>query len=202
MTAVDEVRLKKSVHNNAIFDLAWNRDDSEIITTSGDQKVHVSDAETAALKHTLIGQSGSVKCLDVDASNPDFVLSAGREGNITLHDVREKGNEKEENLPVWCVHQSHAPVRSKVDSKKRYRFGTRGSVTSVKFVPDSRHVMSSGATDGLVKLWDLRMTRKIPKPVAEFNPCKRDKCTRNHGIHSLDITPDGSRILVGSLNNK
>jgi len=41
---------------------------------------------------------------------------------------------------------------------------------------------------------------KRRKPVAEDIPCASSECTRNHGITSLDVHPNGSELLVSTCD--
>eukprot|EP00475_Leptophrys_vorax_P018435 TRINITY_DN25224_c0_g1_i1.p1 TRINITY_DN25224_c0_g1~~TRINITY_DN25224_c0_g1_i1.p1 ORF type:complete len:497 (+),score=90.21 TRINITY_DN25224_c0_g1_i1:32-1492(+) len=203
---VDQVRLKIPVHKNTIYDLTWNRNDTEIVTASADQLVSILDVETGTVKTKLSGHFGSVKCVSAHPDHPDIVVSATRDGMILIHDTREQSVKKSENGEIG-VHRSlmraHEVPRPKTDQKKkRVRAGTSGSITGVKFIPGTMQMLSCGATDGFVKLWDIRADKLNSRCMGQLNPCKRDNCSRIHGIHSLDITSDASRVLVGARNSK
>ncbi|KAJ9103282.1 hypothetical protein QFC21_002705 [Naganishia friedmannii] len=79
-------------HSNAIFDLQWDEADERILTASGDQlgAVHrLTEGGDVRREAVLSGHTSSVKtCAWYDQNT---VLTAGRDGNIHIYDLRCTG---------------------------------------------------------------------------------------------------------------
>ncbi|WWC85496.1 uncharacterized protein L201_000360 [Kwoniella dendrophila CBS 6074] len=91
-------------HGNAIFDMKWSRDDSRVLTASGDQstRLHALTTPTPTLLATLKGHTSSVKTtvfFDPSRSHSDpsvsssVIASSGRDGNILIYDIRCRGKQ-------------------------------------------------------------------------------------------------------------
>uniref|UniRef100_A0A453H576 Uncharacterized protein n=1 Tax=Aegilops tauschii subsp. strangulata TaxID=200361 RepID=A0A453H576_AEGTS len=66
-----ETRLSDWVaHNNAIFDVCWIKEGSQLLTASGDQTVKIWSVENKKCLGVLSGHTGSVKSLSCHSSNP------------------------------------------------------------------------------------------------------------------------------------
>lgn len=76
------------------------------------------------------------------------------------------------------------------------------SVTSLLFLPAPRSNMlvTSGASDACLRLWDLRTTyalrRKAPVPLAVTSQPESHSRNRQFGITSMDLSTDGSRLYA------
>ncbi|WVO24023.1 uncharacterized protein IAS62_005383 [Cryptococcus decagattii] len=116
-------------HGNAIFDLKWSRDDTKVLTASGDQtsRLHALTTPTPTLLATLRGHTSSVKTVTFldpsrsanDPSQSSVIASGGRDGNILIYDVRTKGRDPE------LGEYGTGPVRRE-GSRERYRDGIPG----------------------------------------------------------------------------
>lgn len=231
LTAFVDSRIDDSVvhrfysHSNAIFDVLWNKNDSELITASGDRTVKVWDSATTELKNTLIGHSGSVKNVTGNPMNQskfrififlvdlaklnsnclsiDLLGSCSRDGSIMVFDTRSKNDGKGGSI-VFKAEQAHS-LRKTMIKRRRIGldFGCSGTVSSVKFANDGYTLLSAGASDGLVKFWDIRFSKNNKKVLsrASFNPCERSGCSRQHGITSIDVSRDGGKLMVSSCND-
>jgi WD40 repeat protein len=210
----DKLQFKSDVHQNAIFDLLWNNSDAELITASGDRTLKIVDTETQNIKLTLRNHTGSVKSVSAHDSNPNILVSSSRDGSLCLWDTRESTKHSDEQFDDFIcsahtVFEAHKLIR-KGSKRKRVEFGSSSSVTSVKFFGNTNTIISAGASDGCVKLWDLRTLkerksstiRKSIVPLSEFSPCVRAKCDRPYGIISLDVSLDASQILMSASNHR
>lgn len=56
-------------HENAIFDMCWIKEDTNILTASGDQTIRIWDVEKQECTGVLIGHTGSVKSLSSHPTN-------------------------------------------------------------------------------------------------------------------------------------
>jgi WD40 repeat protein len=223
-----------TAHDNAIFDVAWLHDDRAIATAGGDATTRVFDVETNTRIALLRGHAGSAKCVRPCPSAPSLLFSAGRDGHILGFDLRApaqtdplheaflspvlKINSPHTRTVCYAVTQSIGRKRRRVqaDSPAILR---GGSVTSLAFSPSHpMQLYSSGASDGAVKLWDLRRLQQTPSSVKATdnfseapllsvvpgNEARHDdphKVARPHGIANIDIDASGRRLLVSSTNS-
>lgn len=164
-------------HDNAIFDIIWMQDDTQVATASGDGTIRVFDVESTYRRALLRGHSGSAKCIRALPSMPNVLMSAARDGNVRAYDLRtpsvtDRVNREEYHTPVFTIHQPHTPAsglataigagsrkrrRVRADKPRASQFA---SVTSLAFYPGRDSMLyTAGAADGCVKLWDLRSLR-------------------------------------------
>lgn len=220
--------------DNAIFDLCWLNDDRDIATAGGDGTVRVFDVETSTRRALMGGHSGTVKSVRPCPSAPHIFLTAGRDGNILGFDLRVPAQSHafrgpQHSAVLKIAHPHTHSVRysmTQAIGRKRRRVQAQGpptalvgSVTSLVFSPTNHaQLFSSGASDGAVKLWDMRCLRSATakangasfeedKPVASVvpgNELRRDdpyKSGRPHGIANVDIDATGKHLLVSSTDS-
>lgn len=223
-----------AAHNNAIFDVAWLQGDESIATAAGDACVRVFDVETAGHKALLRGHTGSARCVRPCPAAPHLLFTAARDGNILGFDLRTRTDclpyKEPFHSPVLKVSGPHnRPVHYSTTQslgRKRRRVqadspptARAGSVTSLVFSPQNHtQLFSAGASDGAVKLWDMRKLRascgknnvasaEPDTPIATVIPggeVRRDdpyKASRPHGIAHIDVDPSGRRLLVSSTDS-
>eukprot|EP01018_Ginkgo_biloba_P036131 Gb_09523 [translate_table: standard] len=146
-------------HNNAIFDICWIRDDTRILSASGDQtafplQIRLWDVQARAGLGVMKGHTGSVKSLCSHPVHPDLFVSGSRDGSVAFWDVRSNSTSSDRTSEE-CFQKS---VMDLVASK---------SITAVVYLKDERVVASAGAADSVVKFWD---TRKLKAPIAQTPP--------------------------------
>ena len=200
-----------SCHANAIFDVAWVAEQEQLLTTSGDQTVRLFDMrEQTELRCFRGGHNGSVKTISsLDAS---IFASGGRDGNICVWDARVP-----QARPTFIVPGAH---ETPMPGKRKRAGGLAGAsapsaaVSCVCFVHDaSAKLATGGATDGLIKIWDLRSLSsssgssaratskaRAPAPFQVLRPPVAGNA-RTRGITSLAVDPSGSRLLATTTNS-
>ncbi|XP_058188183.1 uncharacterized protein LOC131304807 [Rhododendron vialii] len=188
-------------HQNAIFDICWIKEDTRIITASGDQSVKVWDAQEKKCIATLMGHTGSVKSTCSHPTNPDLIVSGARDGLLMLWDLRcsNSKNGRPSPIPLVEVRDAH-----KSPHGKRVRRGKAAptSVTSVLYLKDEISIASAGAVDSVVKFWDVR---NLKVPVIQACPNSEvaiEKKRRLHGISSLSQDLNGVFIAASCMDNR
>ncbi|KAL5530610.1 hypothetical protein ACEPAF_6868 [Sanghuangporus sanghuang] len=159
-------RTTLHIHANGVFDVKWSPSDHFIATASGDRTVTITDpsSSTGAALYQLVGHSHTAKCVAWDPRSNDLLVSGGRDGSICLWDLRAKRRGiNVHQRPVLTIPFVHEDVPGKAPRKGRVSLTPR-SVTSLVYVPDSSHeIISSGAANGILRKWDLRLPVSSPK---------------------------------------
>ncbi|XP_054617949.1 denticleless protein homolog [Dunckerocampus dactyliophorus] len=151
-------------HENAVFDIAWVPGESQLVTAAGDQMARLWDVKSGELLGSFKGHLCSLKSVAFTLEDRAVFCTGARDGNILVWDTRcskKDGFYKQ----VKQIRGAHNKAEANPPSKtKKRRLSTRGmapsvdtqqSVTVVLF-RDQHTLISSGAVDGVVKMWDLR----------------------------------------------
>ena len=147
-----EGRRDWRAHYNAIFALAWVPGQQRLLTASGDQTCRLFDVQTQVELRAFHGHRGSVKAV---ASLDAHVFASGaRDGTVCIWDARLT-----QERPVTMLADVHAPPAGAALKRRRSGHPTPASVSSILFLGEdvaSAKLVSAGATDGAIKLWDMR----------------------------------------------
>ncbi|XP_033124841.1 denticleless protein homolog [Anneissia japonica] len=197
-----------TAHNNAIFDLAWVNDSAKLVTASGDQSAVVWDIEKHVSIATMRGHSCSLKSVAVSKCNSNILSTGARDGNVMVWDLRCNQRENGSYAPVKIIHCAHTdPAVLKPPKIKRRRLSqtkpsrdSQQSVTSVIF-QEENFLLTSGATDGAIKLWDLRKSYigTAKKPVRQFTYAGQS--SRRHGYSCLTLDPACSMLYASCTDD-
>ncbi|KAJ8546360.1 hypothetical protein K7X08_018943 [Anisodus acutangulus] len=188
-------------HDNAIFDVCWIKEDTNILTASGDQSIKVWDAQGKQCVRALMGHTGSVKSICPHPTNHDIIVSGSRDGSFALWDLR-CSDSSSENLcipSIATVHEAHSSP-----SQRRTRRGKASSVsiTSILYLKDELSIASAGAVDSVIKFWD---TRNLKCPVIQACPhpdASIQKAHRFHGVSSLSQDLNGAFISASCMDSR
>ncbi|KAL2650767.1 hypothetical protein R1flu_018895 [Riccia fluitans] len=151
-----DLRSKLSMaHTNAVFDVCWTKDDTHILTASGNQTIRLWDIENKKGVRAMTGHAGSVKSICVHPSQSDTLVSGSRDGCVFFWDLRIQSGSLArcpKHMPVTKIKDAHKGVLN-VKRRKGY---TR-SVTSVMYVKDERLVATAGANDGYIPVLEAKL---------------------------------------------
>ncbi|KAG6844112.1 hypothetical protein H0H87_009718 [Tephrocybe sp. NHM501043] len=200
------------VHQNGIFDVKWNHDDSRLATCSGDQSTKIVCSTTGQCQYTLRGHASTVKSIAWDPSNVNLLSTGGRDGGICLWDVRIPGVEQDGAhtlSPVISIPGAHEDSMSKARRRGKKVPAPR-SVTSLIYPEMGTYgVVSSGSFDGVLKYWDLRLPiltkrsgkRKVPTNLysSPNDPTTFHGSRRSRGIVKLSAGTGPTAGLVFGL---
>ncbi|OEL24607.1 Denticleless protein-like protein [Dichanthelium oligosanthes] len=180
-------------HNNAIFDVCWIKEGSQILTASGDQTVKIWSVGNRKCIGVLSGHTGSVKSLACHSSNPELIVSGSRDGSFALWDLRcdpKSPNNHGETclMSSAVVREAHSPIqRSRTRSRAK---AASTSITSVLYLKDDVSIATSGAAD---KIYLYSVLHVNKGPVKVYTGSKIE----SFFVKSA-ISPDGNHILGGS----
>ncbi|NXK96603.1 DTL protein, partial [Formicarius rufipectus] len=198
-------------HSNAVFDLAWVPGEHRIVTASGDQTAKVWDVRASELLGICKGHQCSLKSVAFSRFEKAVFCTGGRDGNIMVWDTR--CNKKDGFYrQVNHISGAHNVADKQTPSKpKKKRQNLRGlaplvdfqqSVTVVLF-QDEHTLISAGAVDGVIKVWDLRKNyaayRQDPLPYKAF--CYPGTSTRKLGYSSLVLDSTGANLFANCTDD-
>ncbi|KAJ8355600.1 hypothetical protein SKAU_G00183940 [Synaphobranchus kaupii] len=168
-----------AAHENAIFDLSWVPGEASLVTASGDKTAVLWDVRTGDLMGTFKGHVCSLKSVAFAPQKTAVFCTGGarREHHAVGHQVHQER---------WFLQTGMAPM---VD--------TQQSVTVVLF-QDEHTLLSSGAVDGTIKMWDLRKnyTAHHQDPVALQTYPYPGSCTRKLGYSGMVLDSTGSNLFA------
>ncbi|XP_018550475.1 denticleless protein homolog [Lates calcarifer] len=167
-------------HENAVFDIAWVPGEPQVVTAAGDQMARLWDVKSGDMLGSFKGHLCSLKSVAFSPEEKAVFCTGARDGNIMVWDTRcskKDGFYKQ----VKQISGAHNKAETNPPSKtKRRRSCPRGmapsvdtqqSVTVVLF-RDQHTLISSGAVDGVIKMWDLRKNytvhRQDPVPLQTY----------------------------------
>ncbi|GJJ73760.1 denticleless [Entomortierella parvispora] len=197
-------------HQNAIFDLCWTRDDSKIVSVSGDQTARLHDVETKKCLGTFSGHSGSIKSISMKQSDDNIFATAARDGNVMIWDVRCSSTASPRGdisyRPADRLINVHTSTRRAAPTKKT-KHGSDGANTAsaVQYMLHNDNILAStGSLDGSIKFWDVRnhgsyFRHTFPTPIqaSKYTPITK----RAHGMTSMALSPDGVSLFAVSSDN-
>lgn len=193
-------------HNNAVFDLTWLFQRLKIVTASGDYTSKLFDISQSGIvaERTFVGHMRSVKTVTYKKDDSSVFASGGRDGNIILWDTRSEAS----NFIGKCdksIQNSHtSKVATPSRSKKKSVVLTPSqnkSVTGLVF-QDSNTLISCGAGDGCIKVWDVRKNYTVNKrdPLPKYILRYPGKSTKN-GFSSIILDKSGVKLYANCLDN-
>ncbi|NXG54574.1 DTL protein, partial [Hemiprocne comata] len=198
-------------HSNAVFDLAWVPGEHKIVTASGDQTAKVWDVRASELLGICKGHQCSLKSVAFSRFEKAVFCTGGRDGNIMVWDTR--CNKKDGFYrQVNQISGAHNVVDKQTPSKpKKKRQNLRGLAPVVDFqqsvtvvlLQDEHTLISAGAVDGVIKVWDLRKNyaahRQDPVPFKSF--CYPGTSTRKLGYSSLVLDSTGANLFANCTDD-
>ncbi|ESP02282.1 hypothetical protein LOTGIDRAFT_138584 [Lottia gigantea] len=195
--------LEWQAHNNAVFDLAWMEKEEKLLTASGDQTAVLWDVKTSQKLETFKGHTSSIRSVAFRKFDDSVLATGSRDGHIMLWDKRL--NHKDGAIPAYNTIKN-AHVISSAKQKKKNRLGpaldSQQSVTVVTF-QDENLLISAGAVDGFIKVWDLRKnyTNISTEPMSRYVFPYSGNCQRRHGYSCLTLDSYNSTLYASCTDD-
>ncbi|CAD5123159.1 DgyrCDS11529 [Dimorphilus gyrociliatus] len=208
--AANSVVQEWLAHENAAFDVCWVKGSNKLLTAAGDRTVALWDVLNEAKLRTFKGHQSSVKTVTTNPFSDSLYASGSRDGHIILWDDRVANNNNindsinakggYDSLGVRFIRNAHTSI---VDTNKRRskRFSSSSvAITSVLFLNENQ-ILSSGSSDGEVRLWDMRKSfckdnkDIMAKPVHVF-PYPALKGRRKRGYSTMVLDSSHSRLFA------
>ncbi|CAH2254473.1 denticleless homolog [Pelobates cultripes] len=199
-------------HTNAVFDIAWVPGEHKIVTASGDQTAKLWDVKASEVIGVCRGHQCSLKSVAFSKFETAVFSTGGRDGNIMVWDTRcnkKDGFYRHVNQIAGAHNALEKQTPSKTSKKKKPAI--RGLAPSVDFqqsvtvviFQDEQTIISAGAVDGIVKVWDLRKNytvyRQDPIPSKIF-PYPGNS-TRKLGYTSLVLDSTGTNLFANCTDD-
>ncbi len=188
-------------HPKAIFDVQVCHQDKHLLTASGDEACILWDFELGKPIAAFLKHQSSVRSASACPDN-DFLFATGsRDGTVQLWDTRISPEHTCEHItvykPVQVIADAHV---NQIVARRGFVMNAAAGTNSVTKVhlASSQKILSSGAGDGCVKMWDVRMTGSSAReatPVA-----KTDPTPGNRGISSFTLDSMGKLYACRSDN--
>ncbi|XP_020574066.1 denticleless protein homolog B isoform X1 [Phalaenopsis equestris] len=197
-----EARVSEWVaHENAIFDICWIKDDSHLLTASGDQTIKIWNAERRKCIGLLAGHTGSVKSISSHSSNSDLFVSGSRDGSFAIWDLRCKfgSHGVARVLSTSIVKEAHSSSQGR--RTRRVQADSK-SVTCVLYLKDDISIASAGAVDSVVKFWDSRNLKSFISQACPNIKSFSKKEKVRHGISSLSQDSCGVLLSASCMDNR
>lgn len=207
-----EVSLEgEQCHYNAVFDLEWMPGHMKFVSASGDHTARLWEITESKLKMTRMfsGHTRSVKTAAFRRTDPAVFATGGRDGAILIWDTRATLNVDALPRADNCIYSGHAGGPGTPQSAKRKTRQTpklppnvcSSSITGLAF-QDDYTLVSCGAGDGIVKVWDLRRnyTSYKKEPLPKFSIPYAGSSTFK-GFTNLLIDNSGMRLYVNCMDS-
>jgi len=194
-------------HSNAIFDIAWVPGQKQIVSVSGDQTAKLWDVPHSQIISTFKGHTSSIKSIDFYPDDQFVFATGSRDGSIMIWDTRcYKKDEvySAENV----IRNAHCPPPNAgltPQPKKKCKVGAQDSLQSVTVVlfQNENTLVSSGAADATIKIWDIRKHYSNCKgePLPKYKIPYAGKSKKLHGFSSLTFDSTFRRLFANCTDN-
>uniref|UniRef100_A0A667XV32 Denticleless E3 ubiquitin protein ligase homolog (Drosophila) n=1 Tax=Myripristis murdjan TaxID=586833 RepID=A0A667XV32_9TELE len=198
-------------HENAVFDIAWVPGEASLVTASGDQMAKLWDVKSGELLGSFKGHQCSLKSVAFTQQEKAVFCTGGRDGNIMIWDTRcskKDGFYRQVKQISGAHNKAERNTPSKVKKRRSCARGMAPSVDSQQSVTvvlfrDEHTLISSGAVDGIIKMWDLRKNYTAhhhdPTPLQTYP--YPGSSSRKLGYSGLVLDSMGSNLLCNCTDD-
>ncbi|XP_041831182.1 denticleless protein homolog isoform X2 [Melanotaenia boesemani] len=199
-------------HENAVFDIAWVPGEPQLVTAAGDQMARLWDVKSGDVLGSFKGHLCSLKSVAFAPEEKAVFCTGARDGNIMVWDIRcskKDGFYRQVKQISGAHNKAETNPPSKVKKRRSSMRGmapsvdTQQSVTVVLF-RDQYTLISSGAVDGVIKMWDLRKNytanRHEPVPLQTY-PYAGSSTRMRLGFSGLVLDSSRSNVMCNCTDD-
>lgn len=198
-------------HFNAVFDLEWAPGEMKFVSASGDHTARLWEVTGSDIRESrsFNGHIRSVKTAAFRKRDSTVFATGGRDGAILIWDTRANLNMDLTSRADNCIYSGHSggpgtPVSQRKKTTRTPKLGhnaTSSSITGLVF-QDSNTLISCGAGDGVIKVWDLRRNYTCYKkePLPKYSLPYAGSSTFK-GFSNLLIDEAGARLYANCTDN-
>lgn len=195
-------------HHNAIFDIAWAPGEMKLVSASGDHTAVLWDVQESGKFQEIArfhAHTRSVKTVAFPQEDKMMFATGARDGVIMLWDTRVQRNQLAIRPDNFICNSHSAPGTPGNTSGNRSRKKTTpsraSSITGLVF-QDTHSLISCGAGDGKVKVWDIRKSystyRREPQP--QYSMSTPNGSGRS-GFTCLALDPGRLKLYASCMDN-
>ncbi|KAI8646241.1 WD40-repeat-containing domain protein [Parasitella parasitica] len=195
-------------HKHSIVDVKWSQDDTMLLTAATDRLVRLWDTEVQTSLAEFPGHEDAVKTVNWHPNNEHLIVTGSKDGSFRIWDTRYNqrattNSTDSSTIPVYNpikvapdAHNTSVPRGGRKTGPQPQRIR---SVTCAMFLKnDENKIVSSGSTDGTIKLWDIRQGRG-PSMIASTTFATEAGITK--GISDMKIDSSGQRLFSSCSDN-
>lgn len=198
-------------HFNAVFDLEWAPGQMRFVSASGDHTARLWEVAGSGIRglNSYVGHTRSVKSAAFKRSDPAVFATGGRDGAILIWDIRANLNVDLTSRVDNCIYSGHTGGPGTPQSLRKQRStrstpsssNTSSSITGLAF-QDNDTLISCGAGDGIIKVWDLRRNYSAYKkePLPRHSLPYAGHSTFK-GFTNLIVDAAGTRLYANCMDN-
>ncbi|XP_023171480.1 protein lethal(2)denticleless [Drosophila hydei] len=201
-------------HFNAVFDLEWAPGQMRFVSASGDHTARLWEVSGSGIRglNSYVGHTRSVKTAAFKRTDAAVFATGGRDGAILIWDIRANLNVDLTSRVDNCIYSGHTggPGTPQSHRKQRTRTpkitnsnstNTSSSITGLAF-QDNDTLISCGAGDGVIKVWDLRRNYSAYKkePLPRHSLPYAGSSTFK-GFTNLIVDAAGTRLYANCMDN-
>lgn len=198
-------------HYNAVFDLEWAPGQMRFVSASGDHTARLWEVAGSGIRglNSYVGHTRSVKSAAFKRSDPAVFATGGRDGAILIWDIRANLNVDLTSRVDNCIYSGHTGGPGTPQSIRKQRStrstpsssNTSSSITGLAF-QDNDTLISCGAGDGIIKVWDLRRNYSAYKkePLPRHSLPYAGHSTFK-GFTNLIVDAAGTRLYANCMDN-
>ncbi|KHN23510.1 Denticleless protein like [Glycine soja] len=191
-------------HHNAVFDTCWNKEDTQILTASGDQTIKLWDVQEQKCLGLLTGHTGSVKSISMGGVKGAHISSQarrtrrGRAASMSITSVLclkdqvsiATAGAVDSVLKFWDTRNLKSTVTQTSPSPQSTEKQTLHGISSLS-QDESGLFLSASCMDNRIYLYNTLQLEK--GPLKSFSGCRIE----SFFVKSA-ISPDASNIVSGS----
>jgi len=188
-------------HPDSIFDLQFSHDDSLLLLASADEFTYIRRTEDLAGNPVMcLGHhQGTVRTARWHPSNPNLLVTAARDGDMAIWDLRTTSASPSHSVPVAI----YSKIHNKIPVQKK-QASNRTTVVQAEFIPMQDHLIATiGQPDHAIKFWDSRYKWG---PTVEPVPVDQIRVPPLPGFRERSFTsftphPNGTSLFAANANN-